>query len=274
MFPLSREKGLASKSWTPHQLRTVSEHARLDLASVAFSLRLADGAETTVYVSLYSLELVRLRLVVLARPQPLITWCDETGVGDAMVGGFFVRPDGEPLGELWQAGARVATAPFLQPWDRERACLHIEDGRVSLGPRSAHPSEPAGDLLQAGPQLVAAGQSLIRAGEDPEGFSQGQAQFDSDITAGRYPRAALGLSGRLLWAVVCDGRGNSDCGMTLAEMASFMVELGTESAINLDGGGSTSLVRGGRLVNRPREEHGLDLPAGRPVSTALAFLPA
>jgi phosphodiester glycosidase len=255
-------------------LRTVSGHARLDLASVAFSLRLADGAETTVYVSLYSLGMVRLRLVALAEPQPLVTWCDETGVSDAIVGGFFVRPNGRPLGELWQGGARVATTPFLQPWDRERACLRIEDGQVSLGPRSAYPNEPVGDLLQAGPQLVEAGRSLIQPGMDPEGFSRGQAQFDSDITAGRYPRAALGLSGRLLWAVVCDGRSDADCGMTLGEMASFMVELGAERAINLDGGGSTSLVRGGRLVNRPREEHGLDLPAGRPVSTALALLPA
>jgi exopolysaccharide biosynthesis protein len=73
--------------------------------------------------------------------------------------------------------------------------------------------------------------------------------------------------------VVCDGRGNDDSGMTLGELASLMVELGAESAINLDGGGSTSLVRDGRLVNRPREEHGLDLPAGRPVSTALVFVP-
>jgi exopolysaccharide biosynthesis protein len=50
-----------------------------------------------------------------------------------------------------------------------------------------------------------------------------------------------------------------------------MLALGAHEAINLDGGGSTSLVRGRRLVNRPREEHGLDLAAGRPISTALVF---
>jgi exopolysaccharide biosynthesis protein len=52
-----------------------------------------------------------------------------------------------------------------------------------------------------------------------------------------------------------------------------MAQLGAREAINLDGGGSTSLVCEGRLVNRPREEHGEDIPGGRPVSTALLLLP-
>ena len=43
------------------------------------------------------------------------------------------------------------------------------------------------------------------------------------------------------------------------------------NALNLDGGGSTSLVCGGALRNVPREEHGVVLPGGRAVSTALVF---
>jgi exopolysaccharide biosynthesis protein len=48
--------------------------------------------------------------------------------------------------------------------------------------------------------------------------------------------------------------------------------LGAETALNLDGGGSTSLVSGGRLRNRPRRDWEEPEPGGRPVSTALAFL--
>ena len=59
--------------------------------------------------------------------------------------------------------------------------------------------------------------------------------------------------------------------MTLAELADALVSLGAHTAINLDGGGSTSLVCGGELRNRPREDHGIDLPAGRPVTSALVF---
>ena len=73
--------------------------------------------------------------------------------------------------------------------------------------------------------------------------------------------------------MACDGRHPGDAGLTLGELAYLLVALGAQQALNLDGGGSTSLVAGGLLVNRPREGDGTPLPAGRPVSTALAFVP-
>jgi exopolysaccharide biosynthesis protein len=106
---------------------------------------------------------------------------------------------------------------------------------------------------------------------DPEGFSAGQRQFDSDITDGRHPRAALGLAPGQILAVVCDGRSRHDAGLTLGELALVLAELGAETALNLDGGGSTSLVSGGRLLNRPRRDYEDPEPGGRPVSTALTF---
>jgi hypothetical protein len=154
-----------------------------------------------------------------------------------------------------------------------RSCVYIEAGRVAVGRRRDLPRRPTGDLLQAGPLLVRGGRVVIAPDRDPEGFAAGQAQFDSDITAGRYPRAALGVGAGALLAVACDGRADDDCGLTLAELADLMLALGADEAINLDGGGSTSLVRGGLLVNRPREEHGLDLAVGRPISNALVFAP-
>ena len=42
-----------------------------------------------------------------------------------------------------------------------------------------------------------------------------------------------------------------------------MVALGCEHALNLDGGGSTALVSGGRLQNLPRERHRVPEPGGR-----------
>ena len=109
---------------------------------------------------------------------------------------------------------------------------------------------------------------------DVEGFSAGQGQFDSDITAGatRARRSALAPSGRLL-AVACDGRADDEAGLTLAELAETLVALGARTALNLDGGGSTSLVCAGRLRNVPREDHGVVLAGGRPVSTVIAFTP-
>ncbi len=133
---------------------------------------------------------------------------------------------------------------------------------MRIAPREELPAAPRGDLLQAGPLLVREGRSLVVDGVDLEGFSAGRRQFDSDITRGRHPRAALGVGSGLVWAVACDGRSDEDAGMTLAELADYMVRLGVESAINLDGGGSTSLVLGGQLVNRPRDQHGAPAHGG------------
>lgn len=235
----------------------------------SFRHRLGWRAATTVHVASYPLAQYAPRVVALDPPQSLAAWCADAGEAEAIVGGFFVRPYGLPLGELWLRGERVATEPFAPPWGAQRSCLLIENGGVQVAPRRELPARPRGDLLQAGPLLVADGVPL--AGADPEGFSSGAAQFDSDITVGRYPRAALGVRDGTVLAVCCDGRSDRDAGLSLGELAALLLRLGARHAINLDGGGSTSLVSGGALVNTPREEHGIELVAGRPVSTAIVL---
>jgi len=236
-------------------------------------LRLLDGAETTIHVARFDRAAFDLRVVVLDPPSTVQQWCRRTGAEHAIVGGFYMRPGGPALGDLWVAGRALATVAFDAPWHDERACVHVDGGTVRLAPRRELGEAARGDLLHAGPMLVEAGRSLVAGGADREGFSAGARQFDSDITAGRYPRAALGLSGRQLIAAVCDGRADDEAGLTMAELAEAMIGLGAEQAINLDGGGSASLVVGGSLVNIPREEHGIELAGGRAVATALHFAP-
>jgi hypothetical protein len=233
---------------------------------------LADGAATTLSVARFERSRFGLRVIALDSPSTLLRWCAEHGAEHALIGGFYMRPGGPPLGDLRIGGQVHPNVPFDPPWDELRACVHADGDAVALASRAELPSEPAGDLLQAGPMLVAAGKSLIKPGHDPEGFSAGSRQFDSDITAGRYPRAALGLDDGDLIAAVGDGRADDEAGLTMAELAEAMVGLGAVEAINLDGGGSASLVVGGRLRNTPREEHGKELVGGREVATALRFV--
>lgn len=240
--------------------------------ATAITVWLAGGVRTTAHVRLFDAGATEMSLVVLREPEPLLDWCRRSGVAEALVGGFFVRtPSCLPLGEVRTHGVRRRSVPFGAPWHALRSCVHVEGGTVRVANRDQLPEHPRGDLLQAGPLLVRNGRTVVREGCDPEGFSAGQAQFDSDITVGRYPRAAFGVGAGVLLAVACDGRGEEDAGVTLAELAELMRQLGAHTAVNLDGGGSTSLVSAGRLVNRPRAAHGVEIPGGRPVVTALTF---
>jgi exopolysaccharide biosynthesis protein len=143
-----------------------------------------------------------------------------------------------------------------------------------MAPRGQLAETPAGDLLQAGPLLVHDGRSVID-GTDREGFSAGAGQFDSDITVGRYPCCAFGVGDRELLAVCCDGRRTGvDAGLELGELARLMISLGAREAINLDGGGSATVVHRGHLLNRPYSNYDQPAPESRPVVTALLFAPA
>jgi len=239
-------------------------------------LELADGARTMAHVACYDAERTELRVAVLRGQARLEAWCAARGHEEALVGGFFVRGGRDPslpLGEVRTRGVARRSVSFDAPWDAVRACVHVRGGITGIARRDELPQAPRGDLLQAGPLLVRDGRPVFRREDDVEGFRAGQAQFDSDITDGRYPRAALGLADGKLFAVACDGRSRHDAGLTLEELAALMVALGCRDALNLDGGGSTSLVSGGRLRNRPRGGWERPEVGGRPVSTALVFLP-
>ena len=61
----------------------------------------------------------------------------------------------------------------------------------------------------------------------------------------RHPRSAVGLSAdsRTLYLIAVDGRQEPHSrGVTLGELANIFIQFGAHNAINLDGGGSTSLV--------------------------------
>jgi hypothetical protein len=252
-------------------VRTLTSPQTATRAYQRLELELADGRKTTLHVASFDRLATRARVVSLGRDATLLRSARERGWRDAIVGGFFVRPGGVPLGELRIGGRPQPAIPFAEPWDRRRACVHVSGASVRIALRPELASEPAGDLLQAGPLLVRDGLPVFNPGADAEGFSAAAHQFDSDITRGRYPRAALGVAPDRLLAAVGEGRSSSEAGLTLSELAVAMAELGARTAINLDGGGSASLLYGGRLRNRPREEHGIEILGGRPISTAILF---
>ncbi len=115
------------------------------------------------------------------------------------------------------------------------------------------------DVAQAvggGPWLVKDGRIAVDGVE--QGFK------DSSFVTGRHPRTAAAgtLNGELLLVTV-DGRQPHSRGMTLQELAEHLLKLGAHQAINLDGGGSTSMVVRNLYVN------GNSDGSPRPVANAL-----
>ena len=66
------------------------------------------------------------------------------------------------------------------------------------------------------------------------------------------PRTAIGYLGKNHYVfVVSDGRTSESAGLSLYELASFMKNLGVVDAYNLDGGGSSTMVFKGEIINTP-----------------------
>jgi exopolysaccharide biosynthesis protein len=83
----------------------------------------------------------------------------------------------------------------------------------------------------------------------------------------RHPRTALGWNDEHFFLVVVDGRQEAlSVGMTYRELAALMRRLGCTHAMNLDGGGSSTLWLGGRIMNSPSDGR------ERPVANSLIVI--
>lgn len=129
----------------------------------------------------------------------------------------------------------------LYAWDEPPA--NTPDAPIRELDLEGLPVWPARYAVAAGPVLVMRG--TVHVTVDAEVF------FGTKI-ADPNPRTAAGVTveGDLL-VVVVDGRQRASRGVSLVELADIMLGLGSVEAINLDGGGSSTLVVDGVLVNRP-----------------------
>ena len=106
----------------------------------------------------------------------------------------------------------------------------------------------AEELLEKGAvQILSFGPALITEEEISvtENDEVGRAKASN-------PRTAIGIIDDLHYVfVVSDGRTDESQGLTLYQLSQFMDSLGADTAYNLDGGGSSSMVFQGVLVNNP-----------------------
>ncbi|MDR7463835.1 MAG: phosphodiester glycosidase family protein [Armatimonadota bacterium] len=160
-----------------------------------------------------------------------------------------IPPDGYVLSGHGRAAAWIREQ--LQPG--QRIAL-----RLRLVPSSGDPRwQEVVHVVGGGPRLLAGGRYVGGEG------------FPTAFVQRRHPRTAVArlADGRLILAVIDGRQPYHSLGVTLPELAAFLRALGATDALNLDGGGSTTLVVRGTVVNLPSDEAG-----ERPVSDALLVL--
>lgn len=119
--------------------------------------------------------------------------------------------------------------------------------------------------LDASHHIINGAGLLRRAGRSLDDWDSEALSEDAFVNA-RHPRTIVGRDVRgAIWLVAVDGRQpDYSIGMTFAELQRLGDRLQLVDALNLDGGGSTTMVVRDQIVNRPS-----DLGGARPVSDAI-----
>jgi hypothetical protein len=102
------------------------------------------------------------------------------------------------------------------------------------------------------------GAGLLRRGGTPLTNWAAEALSVNNFTNMRHPRTMIGVDGGgFVWLVAIDGRQpDYAVGMNFAELQALADRLQLRDALNLDGGGSVTMVVAGKIVNRPSDAAG------------------
>lgn len=133
--------------------------------------------------------------------------------------------------------------------------------RLKLGTRvriavTYDPLEGPADAWAAAQDIVGGAGLLIRDGRDVDDWTV--EAFNKGFAEARHPRTMIGSEADgTIWLVTVDGRQPAlSVGMTLVELRALARRLELVNALNLDGGGSTTMWVQGRVVNHPSDAAG------------------
>jgi uncharacterized protein YigE (DUF2233 family) len=192
-----------------------------------------------IHVVHVDLDSTRLRVLLSAEAQrgrPVVDYHRWSGATVSINASFFdgnYAPVGLTVSERarWGGGYNRSTSPFLA-CTLTNQCTIYHQGRDQ-------PSEHWHTVVSGVHSLVQDGRAL--------------APTCGTVCSGQHPRTALGLSGdhRQLFLVVVEGRQVTAQGLTLGQLASYLRDtIGVAEAINLDGGGSSTLHVGQHRMSR------------------------
>ena len=145
-----------------------------------------------------------------------------------------------------QSGYVIRNSKLYRNTSGDRDALVIQkNGEFKFVSESETSAE---QLLQDGAlQVFSFGPVLLNNSEISVGENE-----EVGMAMASNPRTAVGYLGNNHYVfVVSDGRTSESAGLSLYELASFMKEIGVVDAYNLDGGGSSTMVFKGEIINNP-----------------------
>ena len=189
--------------------------------------------------------------------------------------------------EFYDLQVAVNASPFSPLAGAEGRPMDVVGLSVSEGLRYSEPEPGYGALVFN----AANGARIVTEPMDVVGAFNGVGGFEVILRDGenlgadgpREPRTAAGIpaDGTVLYLVVIDGRQPfASVGATTEELAGWMIFFGADEALNLDGGGSTTLAAddgsgNAAVLNRPVQNHiaGLERPVANHLGIFAAPLP-
>ncbi|RIQ13635.1 hypothetical protein DY240_25720 [Jiangella rhizosphaerae] len=184
-----------------------------------------------------------------------------------------VRGGAEPAAGTVVLQATGDAAAWLAEHGTAGARLVLDTDVVDGDTGRRVPLRPGASVVNGGPLLVEDGATAldpVRDGWSPATLAgTARADFYWRWYVRRNPRTAAGVlpDGRLVFVVVDGRQVGRSVGLSITETAELMRSLGVDEALNLDGGGSSTVVTEDGVVNTPSD------PVERPVGDAVVLLP-
>lgn len=191
-------------------------------------------------------------VMVGANKAPLATIAVENyGVVGGINGGYFAGA--KPIGVLRRQGytdnAKFWPQRSAFGWNDKGETVFV-DGRETADISSDRRFDQYTEMLQAGPLLLKNGE-----------YADNTENIKENVLNMRHPRTMVGTDGKkIMWAVI-DGRDNMhSVGATIEETRKVCRWLGMSTALNLDGGGSSSLWWRGNTFTLPSNSNDAERP--------------
>src|SRR5215204_5883179 len=193
-----------------------------------------------------------------------ITAIMKTGSNFIPVNGFVLSAAGKAE-ELLIKGSKIGSKvslSLIQPVSMldEKEQKAEQERRKPLAHVNEETFKKIEDITNGVPQLIKGGKIEI---------TWEQEKTNKAFVETRHPRTAVAKlkDGKFLMITV-DGRSESSGGIGLEDLAKLLLEFGATDAMNLDGGGSTTMFLDGKVVNHPSDKEG-----ERRVSDAILVFP-